>query len=142
MELAGLAEENLVGREIGVVGSDEVVLDIDAIHSDAGERDALAIDYRVGLADECHAWLQLDQGLWLATVDRQIVELRLINLISNRRTSGLDLLGGSRFDCHCLGDRADLKHDGRNGKLRGCVELQVCNGGDFESLLANFDSIE
>ena len=85
MKLTGLAEEKLIGSEIRVVSADEVILDVDAVQSDACEGDTLTIDYSVSLAVEVHAGFQLNQGQGLAAINRQIVELLLINLIADRR---------------------------------------------------------
>src|SRR6185437_5988288 len=142
MKLTGLAVEKLIGSEVRVIGADEVILDVDTVQSDACEGDALTVYYSVGLAVEVHAGFQLNQGQGLAAINRQIVELLLINLISHRRVGGLHLVGSSRFDCYSLGHRADLKHDGRDGKLRGCVELKVRDGGGLEPLLVDVDAVK
>src|SRR6185437_8429287 len=142
VKLTGLTEEKLIGSEIRVVGAYEVILDVDAVQSDACEGDALTIDYSVGFSVEGHAWFQLNQGQGLAAINRQIVELLLINLISDRRVGGLHLVGSSRFDRYGLGHRADLEYDGRDGELRRRVELQVRNGGGLESLLIDVDPVK
>ena len=64
-----------LGSEISCIGADEVVLNVDAITGDVGERSALTIDGGIGGAVRGRTGLQREQHQRVATVERQLLNL-------------------------------------------------------------------
>ena len=142
-EFLGLAVKWQIGRKIQSIFAYKIVLNVDAVNGEVGERGALAIDGR----RDCAVWaavrytgLQSQESKRISVQNRQAIDLCFFDCAGNFGTRGVDDFG-PRLDLHRIRRRAYLEGDRRHRILSRSIKFDVVDHSGLETCSGHGNSI-
>ena len=126
-ELAHLIDEGQSGEEAIAAGSDKIILDVDAVHGDVGERSAQTIDDPIpaGANDGAgNTRLQVEQSKRVPVQQGKLRDLPGLDDVAHNSAGGVHQLRAS-LDRDGLRHRAHFQPNRRNGVLRAGIQPDI-----------------